>query len=39
MSMYQRVLTFCRQNPAAVWVAAYALLAALLVVIALVSTF
>jgi hypothetical protein len=37
--MFQRILVFCRQNPVVVWVAAYALLAAILVVIALVSTF
>ena len=39
MSLYKRILSFCRQNPVVVWIAAYAFLAALLVVIALVSTF
>jgi len=39
MKLYRTVLTFCRQNPVVVWVAAYAILAALMVVLALVSTF
>lgn len=39
MSAYQKILKFARENPVVVWVLAYMVLAALMVVVAVVSTF